>query len=164
MADPEPKCELEYGSRWTVSHQRDTTLRIAATSLMQTVYIYACRDVTVLVDRKLNNIVVDACERVRLCFVAVLASVEVLRSSDTSLECSERVSSVTADKCIGLTLLLPFASLDLRLLTCLSSEVRVRWQDPDHPGRVIERAVPQQFEHTFENGGVQSRPASLFLM
>lgn len=158
-----PTCALDSG-RWSISNNYDLTdpIKVTIGNLRESVYVYNCKNVSIHIANKCNNIVIDHSSNVELHFDSVLATIEICHSTRVRVICLRRVSCVSVDRVDGLTLTLPPDSLDVRILTCVSTEMNVRWPDASKPDGYVERPIPQQFQHVIHDNKVITSPAVLY--
>jgi Adenylate cyclase associated (CAP) C terminal len=160
--DKEPVFSLQLGSRWTLSNHRGGSLRVEVGAMMNTVYIHDCSNVDIDVDKKCKNIMIDGCDQITVTFPGVLASVEITNSTRAKVSCTSSVPTISVDKCQGVTICLPSASLGVSLYTSLSSEVSVKWPDPEAVDKFIEKSIPHQYLHTISGDTLTTHPARLY--
>jgi adenylyl cyclase-associated protein len=77
-----PRLECEQGRKWVVERWTAATapapLEIAAASAAQSVYVFGCAGVTVVIKGKVNAVTLDGCVKTALVHEGVVAAVEVV--------------------------------------------------------------------------------------
>lgn len=120
-----PKLVLE-GKKWSVEYQvGQKDLKIENVEMNQVVYIFGCKDSTLVVKGKLNSIVVDSCVKSAIVFDSLVASVEFVNCRDCQMQVMGTVPTITIDKVDGLQMYLSKDSLDVEIVSAKSSALNV---------------------------------------
>ncbi|KAK4536146.1 hypothetical protein CDCA_CDCA07G2171 [Cyanidium caldarium] len=136
--------------RWRVERLTEAAAaaqphHIRITHPRQTVYLYHCSGVDVVVDvsGKCNSVVVDSCQHIGLVLDDVVSGVEFIRSQNCRLQIRGRVPSLSVDQTAGLTVI----GAPEQIVTCCATALCVVEADgeEDH-----ETPIPEQFITTRE--------------
>lgn len=142
-----PKFELE-GRKWALEYQTGQTqeqFTIQATEMSQSVNIYRCERIMVIVQGKLNSITVDSCKKVSIVFDDIVALVEFINCQGIQAQPMSKVPTITIDKTDGFQLFLRKNSLDVELISAKSAEINVCIID-EATGDYKEHAIPEQLK------------------
>lgn len=149
-----PKLELQMGRKWVVENQiGKKNLVIEDCDSKQSVYIFGCKDSVVLVKGKVNNITVDKCTKTGVVFTDVVSACEIVNCNRIEVQCQGTAPTVAIDNTSGCQLYLSKGSLDASITTAKSSEVNVLVPGASDDADLIEHSLPEQFNHTFKDGG-----------
>lgn len=149
-----PKLELQMGRKWVVENQiGKKNLVIEDCDSKQSVYIFGCQDSVVLVKGKVNNITVDKCTKTGVVFMDVVSACEIVNCNRIEVQCQGTAPTVAIDNTSGCQLYLSKGSLDASITTAKSSEVNVLVPGASDDADLIEHSLPEQFSHTFKDGG-----------
>lgn len=121
--------------------------------MRHTVYIYKCSDCTIVVEGKVNSIVLDQCTKVGLQFTSVVSLVEFVNCRTVKAQVMEHVPTIQIEKTDGCHVYLSKASLNTQFITSKSSEMTVNV--PIGDGEYKEYPIPEQFKTSFQNAGQQ---------
>jgi len=143
----EPKLELKDGKTWMCEWQEAHDMSIADVEMRHAVYITRCRNMTVTVPSKAKSIVVDKCERLRLIFESVLATVEVVNSNRCIVDCQKSVPAVAIDKSQGIILHLSKSAIAQPpdIVTSNISECNLVVPGATDQADPIEIPIPEQY-------------------
>lgn len=145
-----PKVALE-GNKWTVEYQNgQPNVRITGTEMKHTIYVYKCTNSTIIVEGKVNSIVLDQCNKVGLQFTSVVSLVEFINCKSMKAQVIDRVPTVQIEKTDGCHIYLSSNSLDTEFITSKSSEMSVNL--PIEDGEYKEYPIPEQFKTHIKNG------------
>ena len=145
-----PKLALE-GNKWVVEfYSGKSDLKISETNMKQTVYVYKCSNSTLVVEGKVNSIVLDQCTKVGLQFTSVVSLVEFINCRGIKAQVIERVPTVQIEKTDGCHIYLSSTSLDTEFITSKSSEMTINI--PFGDGEYKEHPIPEQFKTHLKNG------------
>jgi len=185
---PPPRLACEQGRKWVAegfrggrgdpkkNHDASAPIVIDGATARQSVYVFACSDVVVRVDGKVNAVSVDSCSRVTVEVAGgVVASVEAVNCDRLVLRNeSGLVSTWALDKCSGVSLVLSRASLegDAQVTTAQCSEVNIvlpeeegrgaksRGDGDDGGSGPTELPVPEQFVTRVVAGRLVTEPVA----
>jgi len=144
------KLALE-GNKWVVEYQTGRhDLRITETEMKHTIYIYKCTNSTIIVEGKVNSIVLDQCTKVGLQFTSVVSLIEFINCKSMKAQVIERVPTVQIEKTDGCHIYLSSTSLDTEFITSKSSEMSVNV--PFGDGEYKEYPIAEQFKTHLQNG------------
>eukprot|EP00160_Parvularia_atlantis_P017354 Unigene5934_Nuclearia_a/m.18159 Unigene5934_Nuclearia_a/g.18159 ORF Unigene5934_Nuclearia_a/g.18159 Unigene5934_Nuclearia_a/m.18159 type:complete len:173 (-) Unigene5934_Nuclearia_a:139-657(-) len=148
---------------WKVEFFKDRTdLVVDDTNVKQSVHIHGCDNCTVHVKGKVNEILIDRCNKVSLLFEGVIGSCDIVNSTKTRVQVVGEVPSVQVDRSHGVTVYLPRDSLAVNVFTVLSTEVNlVTSETDDADSAQKEYTVPQQFVSKFVRGKLVTTPIEL---
>ena len=139
------------GNKWVVEyHSGKSDLRITDTQMRQTIYVYKCTNCTIVVEGKVNSIVLDQCQKVGLQFTSVVSLVEFVNCRSMKAQVLDRVPTVLIEKTDGCHVYLSDTSLDTEIITSKSSEMSVNV--PYGDGEYKEYPIAEQFKTYFQKG------------
>jgi adenylyl cyclase-associated protein len=145
-----PKLALE-GNKWVVEYQTGKhDLRITETNMKHCIYIYKCTNSTIIVEGKVNSIVLDQCTKVGLQFTSVVSLIEFINCKSMKAQVIERVPTIQIEKTDGCHIYLSSTSLDTVFITSKSSEMSVNV--PFGDGEYKEYPIAEQFKTQLKNG------------
>lgn len=142
-----PKFELE-GRKWALEYHTGQTqeqFTIQATEMSQSVNIYRCERIMVIVQGKLNSITVDSCKKVSIVFDDIVSMVEFINCQSIQAQPMSKVPTITIDKTDGFQLFLRKESLGVELISAKSAEINVCVID-EATGDYKEHAIPEQLK------------------
>jgi len=145
-----PKFELE-GRKWALEYQNGSIqeqFTIQATEMSQSVNIYRCERIMVIVQGKLNSITVDSCKKLSLVFDDIVSMVEFINCQGIQAQPMGQVPTVTIDKTDGFQLFLRKESLGVELISAKSAEINICIID-EATGDYKEHAIPEQLKTTW---------------
>jgi adenylyl cyclase-associated protein len=145
-----PKFELE-GRKWALEYHTGNTqeqFTIQATEMSQSVNIYRCERIMVIVQGKINSITVDSCKKLSLVFDDIVSMVEFINCQSIQAQPMSKVPTITIDKTDGFQLFLRKESLDVELISAKSAEINVCVID-EKTGDYKEHAIPEQLKTTW---------------
>lgn len=148
-----PKFEFE-GRKWILEYHNGSTqeqFTIQATEMNQSVNIYRCERIMVIVQGKINSITVDSCKKLSLVFDDIVSLVEFINCQSIQAQPMAKVPTITIDKTDGIQLFLRKSSLDVELVSAKSAEINVCIID-ETTGDYKEHAIPEQLKTTWANG------------
>lgn len=148
-----PKFEFE-GRKWSLDYQNGSTqeqFTINATEMNQTVNIYRCEHIMVVVQGKVNTITVDSCKKLSLVFDDIVSLVEFINCQNIQTQPMGKVPTITIDKTDGIQLFLKKESLDVELISAKSAEINVCIVD-EVSGDYKEHALPEQLKTVWTGG------------
>lgn len=145
-----PKLVLE-GNKWVVEyHNGNSNVRITETEMKHTIYIYKCTNSTIIVEGKVNSIVLDQCTKVGIQFTSVVSLVEFVNCKSMKAQVTDRVPTIQIEKTDGCHVYLSSTSLDTEFITSKSSEMSVNI--PIDDGEYKELPIAEQFKTFIKNG------------
>lgn len=142
-----PKFEFE-GRKWVLEYHNGSVqeqFNIQATEMNQSVNIYRCERIMVIVQGKINSITVDSCKKLSLVFDDIVSLVEFINCQGVQAQPMGKVPTITIDKTDGIQLFLRKASLDVELVSAKSAEINVCIID-EATGDYKEHAIPEQLK------------------
>lgn len=148
-----PKFEFE-GRKWVLEYHTNQTQEqfiIQATEMNQSVNIYRCEKIMVIVQGKVNSITVDSCKKLSLVFDDIVSLVEFINCQSIQAQPMSKVPTITVDKTDGIQLFLRKESLDVELVSAKSAEINVCVID-EKTGDYKEHAIPEQLKTVWANG------------
>jgi len=148
-----PKFEFE-GRKWVLEYHNGSTqeqFTIQATEMNQSVNIYRCERIMVVVQGKLNSITVDSCKKLSIVFDDIVSLVEFINCQSIQAQPMGKVPTITIDKTDGIQLFLRKESLDVELVSAKSAEINVCVIN-EATGDYKEHAIPEQLKTRWANG------------
>lgn len=148
-----PKFEFE-GRKWAIEYQNGSTqeqFTVQATEMNQSVNIYRCERIMVVVQGKINSITVDSCKKLSLVFDDIVSLVEFINCQNIQAQPMGKIPTITIDKTDGIQLFLRKNSLDVELVSAKSAEINVCVID-EATGDYKEHAIPEQLKTVWAGG------------
>lgn len=142
-----PKFEFE-GRKWVLEYHNGSVqeqFTIQATEMNQSVNIYRCECIMVIVQGKLNSITVDSCKKVSLVFDDIVSLVEFINCQSIQAQPMGKIPTITIDKTDGIQVFLRKDSLDVEMVSAKSAEINVCIID-EKTGDYKEHAIPEQLK------------------
>lgn len=106
----------------------------------------------------MNAITLDTCKKTALVFEDVVSLVELINCSRTDIQCTNRVSTIVADKSDECKIYIPETSIDVELTTAKSSSINITVVKLNSEEDPEEHPVPYQFMSKFEDGKLVTEP------
>jgi adenylyl cyclase-associated protein len=118
-------------------------------TLKQQVYLFNCRNATIIIDGKCKTICVDSCVKSKCIFDNAVSAIEVVNSKQMQVQCRGIVPSVAIDKTDGILVYLSHEGAHVtQFVTSKSSEMNVAFPKDAASDEYLERPIPEQFVHT----------------
>jgi len=137
--------ELE-DKKWKIEYQvKQENLIVDQTDMKQSVYVYKCRECTIIVKGKVNSILIDSCNRVGILFDDVLSTVEFINSTNVQMQATGKVPTVAIEKTDGCQVYLSKSSIDAEIVSSKSSSMNVLVVN-EAGDDFDEFPVPEQFK------------------
>ncbi|XP_045480998.1 adenylyl cyclase-associated protein 2-like [Harmonia axyridis] len=124
---------LQEGKRWKIEHQRGATkhLTINEAEPDNVVYIYDCKNITVVVERKVNVIKLDSCEKISLIFRSLISGIEIIGCKDLKLHAFGTLPSINLDSSSEVNIHLTKKGLDAQVMTSQCSKISLSYPMDD---------------------------------
>jgi len=123
-------------------------------NIRQNVCIRDCgEDCIVEICKKVNNVLIDRCQKTNVILESLLGSVEVVNCDKVKIQILQRCSNLTLDSCNAVTMYLGVESKDVIITTAKCSEVLVVFPNVDaETGEMdmLELPIPEQFQTVIE--------------
>merc|ERR1711915_124211 len=118
--------ELE-GKKWLGEDQKkqDQPLEISDCEVNQSVYAFRCEGITIKVNGKVNNIVIDSCKKAAVVFESVVSSCEFVNCQSVQMQVMGSVPTISVDKTDGCQMYLSKDDLAPEIISAKSSEMNV---------------------------------------
>merc|ERR1739838_1025443 len=142
------KFDLEDGKKWIIEYQEGAKLTIEDSNMKQVVYIYKCENSTVLIDGKVNSVILDSCKKVGLVFNAVVAGSEVVNCQSVKIQARGQCPTISIDKTDGCLVYMGDECLDCQIVSAKSSEMNI--SIPREDGDYDEHPVAEQFRSHYD--------------
>lgn len=142
-----PKFEFE-GRKWLLEYHNGSVqeqFNIQATEMNQSVNVYRCERIMIIVQGKVNSITIDSCKKVSLVFDDIVSMVEFINCQSVQVQPMGKVPTITVDKTDGIQLFLRKDSLNVELVSAKSAEINVCVVD-EATGDYKEHAIPEQLK------------------
>jgi len=145
-----PKFELD-GKKWLIEYQKGVSqpFEVNDCEVNQSVYVFRCEGVTIKVNGKVNNIVIDSCKKVAVVFENVVSSCEFVNCQSVQMQVMGSVPTISIDKTDGCQMYLNKNALGAEIISAKSSEMNVLIPTDDD---FREQPLPEQFKTTIVNG------------
>lgn len=118
--------------------------------MKQTIYIYKCSNSTLVVEGKVNSIILDQCTKFGIQFTSVVSLIEFINCQSTKAQVIDRVPTIQIEKTDGCHIYLSKTSLDTEFITSKSSEMTINV--PFGDGEYREHPIPEQFKTRLQDG------------
>ncbi|XP_044749845.1 adenylyl cyclase-associated protein 1-like [Coccinella septempunctata] len=130
---PPPAVFHRDGKKWKIEHQRgaEKHLTINEAEPDNVLYIYDCKNITLVVERKVNVIKLDNCEKISLIFRSLISGVEIIASRDLKLHAFGTVPSISIDSCSDVNIHLTKKGLDAQVVTSQCSKISLSYPMED---------------------------------
>eukprot|EP00927_Polykrikos_kofoidii_P029260 TRINITY_DN25340_c0_g1_i1.p1 TRINITY_DN25340_c0_g1~~TRINITY_DN25340_c0_g1_i1.p1 ORF type:complete len:184 (+),score=40.89 TRINITY_DN25340_c0_g1_i1:70-552(+) len=153
----------EDGKRWLIEKKEKEAAPIYVKDhdTHHTLLIFKCSDITVVVEKKINSVSIDACKNVQVVMADVVSTVEVTNSQKVKFQVTGSCPSASIDKTDScMVFLMSEEAKKMQISTSKHSDVQITYMKDDEP---VECPVPEQFVHTIgEDGKIQSTVSSLY--
>ena len=139
------------GRKWALEYHTGNTqeqFTIQSTEMSQSVNIYRCERIMVIVQGKVNSITVDSCKKLSLVFDDIVSMVEFINCQSIQAQPMSKVPTITIDKTDGFQLFLRKESRDVELISAKSAEINICVID-EKTGDYKEHAIPEQLKTTW---------------
>jgi len=123
----------------------------------QTVSLYKCKDTVVQIKGKINNIVIDSCNKTAVVFDDIVSVVEFINCQNVQAQSMGKVPTINVEKTDVAQIFLSAQSTDAEIVTAKSSSVNV--SVPDASGEFVEHPIPEQFKSIFNGKTFKTEPA-----
>jgi adenylyl cyclase-associated protein len=115
------------------------------------VNIFACKNTNITIPTKVKAVSILNTERCVISPNDIIGTLELNGVKKSKIYLEGAVKTITCDKCDGLEIYLNKESLDLQLITSLSTGINLEYPDPNDEGGFIEHAVPEQIKVQFND-------------
>lgn len=152
-----PKFEFE-GRKWALEYHNGSVqeqFTIQATEMNQSVNIYRCERIMVVVNGKINSITVDSCKKLSIVFDDIVSLVEFINCQNIQAQPMGKVPTITIDKTDGIQLFLRKESLGVELVSAKSAEINVCVIN-ESTGDYKEHAIPEQLKTRWIKGAFKT--------
>ena len=152
-----PKKELQGQKKWIVENfENDRNIVIDQTSIKQTVYIYNCKESTIIIKGKINTVTLDSCKKTAVVVDDLIAGLEFVNCQSVQSQVNGEIPLVSVDKTDGIQVYLCEKSKAAEIVTAKSSEMNILVPGPD--GEFAEYALPEQYKSTWNGKGFTTVP------
>ena len=121
--------------------------------LNQSVYIYGCKNSTIVVKNKVTTIAMDSCTKTGLCLESLISSLDLVNSKSVQVQILGRAPTISLDKIDSCMVYLSKDCLDVEVLTSKCSAVNILTPDGEE-GDFSEKPVPEQFLSKIVDGKI----------
>ncbi|KAI9478180.1 MAG: adenylate cyclase associated N terminal-domain-containing protein [Benjaminiella poitrasii] len=143
------KTSLE-ANKWVIeNHENNHEIVISETAINQAVYIYNCKNSTIVIKGKVNAITMDSCTKCGIALDSAISTVDVVNSKSFALQVLHVVPTIAVDKCDSGEIYLSKECLDVEILSAKSNSIGVLVPEGDE---FKELPVPEQLKTTVVNG------------
>ncbi|KAI7903386.1 adenylate cyclase associated N terminal-domain-containing protein [Cokeromyces recurvatus] len=144
------KTSLE-ANKWVVeNHENNHEIIISETAINQAVYIYNCKNSTIVIKGKVNAVTMDSCTKCGVALDSTIATVDIVNCKSFALQVLKAVPTIAVDKCDSGEIYLSKECLDVEILSAKSNSLGVLI--PDNDDEFKELPVPEQFKTTVVDG------------
>nr|CEL69710.1 TPA: adenylyl cyclase associated protein, putative [Neospora caninum Liverpool] len=158
------KLELQ-GDTWRVCNfvDKKDIIKIDAATMKQKVQIRDCKGVGIQIESKVNSVIIDNCENLRLCVNSLISGAEFVNCRKIKFQVQGTCHSIAIDKCSGVDLYVSKESKDVEITTSKSGEMNLNFPKTDQEdGDWTEVPIPEQFHHHIKNGVLETRVSELY--
>lgn len=151
-----PKMELE-GIKWIVeNYENERNLVIEETERNQSVFLFRCKNTTIQIKGKVNQITINECAKTNVVADSLVSGIDVIKSNSFAIQVMHQVPTIQVDQCDGGTIYVSEESLGVEVFTSKTTAVNVYIPGAGDGGDYAERAVPEQLRHTIKDGQLVS--------
>jgi len=118
--------------------------------MKHTIYIYKCTNSTIVIEGKVNSIVLDQCTKVGIQFTSVVSLIEFINCKSVKTQVLDSVPTIQIEKTDGCHVYLSKNSLNTEFITSKSSEMTINV--PSGDGEYKEYPIPEQFKTHLKAG------------
>ncbi len=137
LEKPKAKPKLpkqEYiGKTWLVENYKSGDLHFAEVNSSNSLQIFNCSDTTITVNAKVKNVLVEGCSKLTLRLTGVVTVLDLLNSSQVTVEAKVQLPMVNVEKSKEVKLLLDHATKSLKVQCSLSQSVFLRFPKANTP-------------------------------
>lgn len=124
-----PAIFVREGKKWKIEHQRGANkhLTINEAEPDNVIYIYNCKNMTLVVERKVNVIKLDSCDKMSVIFRSLISGVEMIGCRNLKLHSFGTLPSISADSCNDINIHLTKKGLDAQMVTSQCSKISLSY-------------------------------------
>jgi len=143
----------ENGKRWTVEAVTGgKPIMVTGNEKSHTVFVYKCKDATVVIKGKINSVAIDSCTNTQVVMDTVISTVEVSNGKKVKFQITAACPMASVDKTDSCSIyLMSDKAKKMQLMTSKHSDIQLTYMKGEDP---VEKPIPEQFVHTVESGGV----------
>ena len=146
VVDKPPLLELQ-DKLWRVENfNKKHDLLIDQTDLKHAVYMFKCKECTIIIKGKISSITLDNCSKVALIFDDILSKVDFVYCRDVQMQAIGRVPVISIEKSDGCQIYLNKSTLDVEIISSQSVAMNIYVPKGEEEGDYDELPVPQQFK------------------
>jgi len=156
------KWAIENHSKESVVKEvsKDGVITVEISDPKQQVYLYNCEGITVKVNGKFKNLILDKCTGCNVVYDTLISGTEIVNCKKIQLQVMDVCPVFTIDKTNNLVVYLSEQSKGVSTFTTsLSSEMNVSFPDGED---IKEMPIPEQFVHKIDKGAVTSEVSDLY--
>ncbi|PFH34001.1 putative cyclase-associated protein [Besnoitia besnoiti] len=153
------------GDTWRVCNfvDKKDIIKIGSATMKQKVQIQDCKGVGVQIEAKVNSVIIDNCENIRLCVGSLISGAEFVNCRKVKFQVTGTCPSIAIDKCSGVDLYVSKDSKNVEITTSKSGEMNLNFpKTDDDDGDWIELPIPEQFHHHVRDGVLDTRVSELY--
>ncbi|KAF9555955.1 hypothetical protein EC968_008555 [Mortierella alpina] len=156
-----PKLALE-GNKWVVENfENNNEVILDSVEINHSVYIYGCKNSTILIKSKAATVAVDSCTKTGVCLESLISSLDLVNSKSVQVQILGKAPTISLDKVDSAMVYLSKDCLDVEILTSKCSAINILTPDSTEDGAegdFVERPVPEQFLTKIVEGKVVTTP------
>jgi len=152
----------ENGKRWTVEAVTGgKPIMVTGNEKSHTVFVYKCKDATVVIKGKINSVAIDSCTNTQVVMDTVISTVEVSNGKKIKFQITAACPMASVDKTDSCAIyLMSDKAKKMQLMTSKHSDIQLTYMKGEDP---IEKPIPEQFVHIVEaSGAIKSTVSSLY--
>ncbi|EPR60878.1 putative cyclase-associated protein [Toxoplasma gondii TgCatPRC2] len=154
-----------HGDTWRVCNfvDKKDIIKIDSATMKQKVQIRDCKGVGIQIESKVNSVIIDNCDNLRLCVNSLISGAEFVNCRKIKFQVKGTCHSIAIDKCSGVDLYVSKESKDVEVTTSKSGEMNLNFPKTDEEdGDWAEVPIPEQFHHNIKNGVLHTRVSELY--
>lgn len=157
VAKKPPVKELQGQKKWVVENfENNRNIVIDQTTIKQTVYIYKCKESTIVIKGKVNGVTLDSCKKTAVVVDDLISALEFVNCQSVQSQINGEVRLVSIDKTDGVQVYLSEQSKTAEIITAKSSEMNILV--PKDDGEFAEYALPEQYKSVWNGKGFVTTP------
>src|SRR5262249_38982758 len=106
-------------------YENEPPLVLDEVEVGQSIFIYGCKNTTIQVKGKANQISISECVKTNVIGDSLVSGVDVMKSNSFAIQILEKVPTIQVDQCDGGTVYIPKGSLDCEIFTTKSTAVNI---------------------------------------
>ncbi|SBT30712.1 cyclase-associated protein, putative (C-CAP) [Plasmodium ovale wallikeri] len=149
-------------NQWDISnYKNEKAVTLKEVGLNNAVNIYNCENSTFVIENdKFKSLQIQKCVKCNVVLKNLISSIETIDSKKVKIQILGKCSSISIDKCIGIDVYLSKENKESEFTTALSSEMNIHLEN--ELGEWNEITIPEQYQHTLQDGKLNTRISDLY--